>query len=117
MSDYRGKPLKSGTLTSSVTITIAIPYTYYMSEYRLRSIGIVFLTTGFFLWGFGFVYSSFWYANSDTSMLEPVRLWLSDLVRQPLLPGAVEKVLGLTAALAGILLQMRSCCGKRRERE
>ena len=84
-----------------------------MSERGLRAVGIVLFAAGFFLWAYGFVYSSFWYANSDASILEPVRVWFSDHIRQPVLPGTVEKVLGLAVAVIGVLLQVRSYYGKR----
>jgi hypothetical protein len=84
-----------------------------MSDRVLRSIGTVFLTAGFFLWAYGFVYSSFWYANPDASIIEPARVWLSDNIGRPVPPGTVEKVLGLAAALSGVLLQFMSYREKR----
>ena len=84
-----------------------------MSEHRLRFLGLFLALAGFFLWRYGFVYSTFWYANPDTSILEPARVWLSDNIRQPVPPGSVEKVLGLAAALSGILLQLMSYRGNR----
>ena len=83
-----------------------------MTGRALRFIGIVLLCSGFTLWAYGFVYSSFWYANAGTSILEPVRVWASEFTKSPVLPGMVEEVIGLAAALAGILLQIMSYYGK-----
>jgi hypothetical protein len=84
-----------------------------MSERSLRIIGIVLLIAGFALWSYGFVYASFWYANADTSALELVRVWVSEVTGQPLSPGVVEEIIGLIVALSGISLQVVSYYGKR----
>ena len=83
-----------------------------MSGKTLRIIGIVLLCSGFIVWAYGFVYSSFWYANADASILEPVRVWVSGFTKSPVLPGVIEEIIGLAAALAGILLQILSYYGK-----
>ena len=84
-----------------------------MSERGLRITGIVLLVAGFALWSYGFVYSSFWYANADISVLEPVRVWVSDVTGQPISPGIVEEIIGLVVALFGISMQVVSYYGKR----
>lgn len=71
------------------------------------------MLAGFTLWAYGFIYSSFWYANTATSILEPARVWVSGFTRQPVLPGTVEEALGLAVALVGVLLQSGSYYGKR----
>jgi uncharacterized protein YjeT (DUF2065 family) len=84
-----------------------------MIEQSLRIAGLVLLVAGFALWSYGFVYSSFWYANEDISLFEPARIWASDLTGYPMLPGMVEQIIGLVVALMGILLQVISYYGKR----
>ena len=84
-----------------------------MSERGLRFAGIVLLVAGFALWSYGFVYSSFWYANADVSILEPVRVWVSEVTGQPVLPGVIEEIIGLVAAFFGISLQVISYYVKR----
>ena len=84
-----------------------------MSERGLRFAGIVLLVAGFALWSYGFVYSSFWYANADVSILEPVRVWVSEVTGQPVLPGVSEEIIGLVAAFFGISLQAISYYVKR----
>ena len=84
-----------------------------MSARALRISGMVLLMAGFGLWGYGFAYSSFWYANAGPSMLESVRIWLSEVAGKRLLPGTVEEFIGLVVALCGVLLQIRSYYGKR----
>jgi uncharacterized membrane protein len=84
-----------------------------MSEQVLRLAGLFLLVTGFILWAYGFVYSSFWYANADTSILEPVRVWASQFVDHPVRPGVMEEIIGLVVAFTGIVLQMVTYAGKR----
>jgi len=84
-----------------------------MSERGLKFAGIALLVVEFALWSYGFVYSSFWYANSDISVLEPVRVWVSDITGQPMSPGIVEEIIGLVFALLGISLQVVLYYGKR----
>ena len=84
-----------------------------MSDTTLRRVGIIVMIAGFALWAYGFTFSSFWYVNTNVSILEPVRVWLSGIAGRMLSPGVIEEIVGLTAALAGILLQVRSYYGRR----
>lgn len=84
-----------------------------MSERGLRFAGIVLLVAGFALWFYGFVYSSFWYANAEVSILEPVRVWVSEVTGQPVVQGAIEEIIGLVAGFFGIPLQVISYYMKR----
>ena len=84
-----------------------------MSEHGLRFAGIVLLSVGFALWSYGFVTSSFWYANEGASFLEFIRVWLSVTSGRPVVPGVVEEIVGLVLALTGIFLQVVSYYLKR----
>ena len=84
-----------------------------MSERGLRFTGIILAVTGFALWAYGFVYSSFWYANVDASILKPAREWVSEIIDRPIPPCVIEEIVGLAVAVTGILLQVISYYGKK----
>lgn len=98
---------------SSLPLATVLSYTCSMSESGLWFTGLVLLVAGFTLWFYGFVYSSFWYANVDLSVLEPVRVWVSGLYGAPVSPGFLEELMGLLVALSGIALQVLSYFVKR----
>ena len=66
------------------------------------------LLAGFTLWAYGFVYSSFWYANKGVSMLEPWRISISKYILVSIRPGIVEEYLGLGFTIMGICRKLVS---------
>jgi len=79
-----------------------------MSDRGLRVTGMFLPVLGFDLWSYGFIYSSFWYAHADASFLEPVRVWVPGVGGQPVVPGVIEEIVGLAAALLGTTLHVVS---------
>ena len=66
----------------------------------------VLIVSGFLLWAYGFYYSSFWYAQGNPSLLDPVREWIHHASGVSLKPGIAEEILGLGTAFAGILIRL-----------
>ena len=64
------------------------------------------MACGFVLWAYGFFTASFWYAETNPSLLDPVRLGVHDITGISLRPGSVEEVLGLAMALAGMVIRL-----------
>ena len=85
-----------------------------MSDRGLRFTGIALAVIGFVLWAHGFVHSSFWYANTGSSLLEPVRVWASVTTGRPIPPGIVEEIAGLFIAATGLVLQVVSYYWKKK---
>jgi hypothetical protein len=72
-----------------------------MIDKTLKVAGIVLLVSGFALWSYGFFYSSLWYANNDISVLEPLRIWASEITEYTMFPDMVEQVIGLGSCCNG----------------
>ncbi len=70
------------------------------------TLNTILLLAGFALWAYGFAYSSFWYANEGPSILEPLRVWVSEYSGLPIRPGLLEQFLGLCTAAAGLFMKL-----------
>jgi hypothetical protein len=83
-----------------------------MSSRSFRLGGAFLLTAGFILWAYGFFYGSFWYANSGPSLLESLRLWVSEYTGRSIKPGLTEEFFGLCTALLGMAFRVAAQYGK-----
>ena len=83
-----------------------------MSSKAFRTTGTILIATGLIFWAYGFVYGMFWYANTKLSILEPVRLWVSDYTQALIKPGILEEVFGLSIALFGMSFRFAAHLGK-----
>lgn len=83
-----------------------------MSSRAFKITGTILIVTGFILWAYGFVYGTFWYANTALSYLESVRLWVSEYTQAPIKPGIVEEMFGLCVALLGMSFRIAAQFGK-----
>ena len=78
-----------------------------MAGRSVSTLAQVLIASGFLLWAYGFYYSSFWYAETGPSLLEPVREWVHHVAGVSLKPGITEEILGLGTSLAGIFIRVK----------